>query len=127
MNLAIKCAEALRWLASKNVTHGDIKPDNFFVDEAGNVLLMDFGLADIGINYVNGDFGKFSNTVKDRTDFIEHVLVHLVPASLLTGIREFNRFVTDQVDDRIPLQSFYSEIMRIISMDSAARNNTRRT
>lgn len=41
-----QAAESLAYLASQNWVHRDVKPDNFLVDEEGNVKLIDFALAE---------------------------------------------------------------------------------
>jgi serine/threonine protein kinase len=45
--LRIACAvgDALAHAHSRDVTHGDVKPDNVFVTDAGDVRLFDFGVA----------------------------------------------------------------------------------
>ena len=40
-----KCAEGLEHLHNKGFIHCDVKPDNFLVDEQGNVKLIDFSIA----------------------------------------------------------------------------------
>lgn len=44
--LIIHVAEAVQWLHdSKNLVHGDLKCENVLVDDVGDALLADFGLA----------------------------------------------------------------------------------
>jgi serine/threonine protein kinase len=42
-----ECLEALRFIHENNVVHRDLKPENIFFDEHFNVVLGDFGLADV--------------------------------------------------------------------------------
>lgn len=43
--ILLSCAEALEYAHSNNVTHNDIKPENIFFTEAGDVKIIDFGTA----------------------------------------------------------------------------------
>jgi serine/threonine-protein kinase len=45
MRLALHVAEALDIAEKNRIVHRDVKPDNIFVDTAGNFWLLDFGLA----------------------------------------------------------------------------------
>lgn len=42
-----QCVDALNYTHSKGVVHRDIKPSNIFIDNDGNVKLLDFGIAKI--------------------------------------------------------------------------------
>ncbi|KAG7797001.1 hypothetical protein KL929_002707 [Ogataea haglerorum] len=43
--LFLKCAQAIKFLHSRNIVHRDIKPENFLIDEKGELKLGDFGNA----------------------------------------------------------------------------------
>lgn len=64
-------AGALKWLAEKGYTHGDIKADNIYITDEGRVLLLDFGLAKR-----MGPVQAFH----DRKAFVAMALPYLSPA-----------------------------------------------
>lgn len=43
--IVLACADALEYAHVNNVTHNDMKPENIFVTEAGDVKIIDFGTA----------------------------------------------------------------------------------
>ena len=45
LEIALKICEALEYAHSRNVMHCDIKPENVMLGEAGEIYLMDWGLA----------------------------------------------------------------------------------
>lgn len=45
LRIALQMARALHYIHGLNVIHRDIKPENVFINSAGNVKLMDFGIA----------------------------------------------------------------------------------
>jgi len=45
VKIADQMCDGLREAHSQGIVHCDLKPDNFMIDNAGNVKLMDFGLA----------------------------------------------------------------------------------
>ncbi len=45
LKIGQQMCDGLREAHAQGIVHGDIKPENFMIDEFGNVKLMDFGLA----------------------------------------------------------------------------------
>ena len=45
LRLALQIARALEFIHQHRITHRDIKPENVYINSAGNVKLMDFGIA----------------------------------------------------------------------------------
>ena len=47
LNIGIKIARALHYAHTRNIVHRDVKPSNIMVDEFGEPLLTDFGVAEL--------------------------------------------------------------------------------
>ena len=45
IQIAVEVLEALEYIHQNGVVHRDLKPENIMVDHAGNVKLIDFGIA----------------------------------------------------------------------------------
>ena len=45
INIAVNLAKAVQSLHAEDTIHLDLKPDNILLDDAGNLTLIDFGLA----------------------------------------------------------------------------------
>ncbi len=45
LRIAAACGDALAYAHAHGVTHGDVKPDNVFLTDRGEVRLLDFGIA----------------------------------------------------------------------------------
>jgi hypothetical protein len=55
LNIALATGDALAHAHARGVTHGDVKPDNVFLTDTGEVRLIDFGVAPDGGSRPGGD------------------------------------------------------------------------
>ncbi|MCC5930889.1 MAG: serine/threonine protein kinase [Cyclobacteriaceae bacterium] len=61
LHLFLKVTEAVSYAHSRLTLHLDLKPGNIFVDNAGEVKLLDFGIA-TSLTEVQNQFGSFMGT-----------------------------------------------------------------
>ena len=104
-------AEALAYAHAKGIVHRDIKPSNLMIDRAGNVQLLDFGLAQVStwdevtaelttVGSIDGNAGLHGPEQAERPDTVDHhadlyslrcdlVSIAVRPSALISNTESF--------------------------------------
>ena len=61
IDIVIKICEAISYAHSRSIIHQDLKPDNIMIDNFGEVIIIDWGLAEIDDSMISGD-----NSILDK-------------------------------------------------------------
>src|SRR5690348_2093329 len=85
-HIFLKVCQAIAYAHSKGILHRDLKPDNIIVGKYGEVLLFDWGLADV----VENKDESFTNALPISSELtkpgkIPGTLLYLAPERLLGG------------------------------------------
>jgi len=71
INISIQIAEGLRKAHNKDIIHRDIKPDNIFITNEGDIKILDFGLAKISgeshLTQLGSTYGTISYMSSEQT------------------------------------------------------------
>ena len=72
VDIVIKICEALSYAHSHSIVHQDLKPENIMIDDFGEVILIDWGLAEIDDSLMKGE-----NSILDKDT--EKLLLYSIP------------------------------------------------
>ncbi|MCM8533088.1 MAG: serine/threonine protein kinase [Lentisphaeraceae bacterium] len=61
VDILIKICEAISYAHSRSIIHQDLKPDNIMIDSFGEVIIIDWGLAEIDDSSISGE-----NSILDK-------------------------------------------------------------
>ena len=98
LHVLVQLARAMKHIHGLGIIHRDLKPDNVFLSEAGNVKLMDFGIAktkDLSITRTGYTLGTpyymapEQVTSKDVSDKADVYAYGIVMFELFTGTKPF--------------------------------------
>ncbi len=121
IDLSLKVLDALQYAHHKSVIHRDIKPDNIIVNEAGQPILLDFGIATLG------DEATHMLTQLTGTGDIVGTLAYMSPeqitgsdkSDLRSDIYAMGVVVYQLLSGRLPIQvdagQFFSAVHDIIN------------
>jgi eukaryotic-like serine/threonine-protein kinase len=110
IEIARQVASALSYVHSRNIVHRDVKPDNIFVTCAGEVKLIDFGVAKFGELQVTGagftlgtPYYMAPEQVRGEriTPLVDVYAFGITLYELLTRVRPVNGTTVDQIFDEI--------------------------
>ena len=72
VDIVIKICEAISYSHSHSIVHQDLKPENIMIDDFGEVILIDWGLAEIDDSLMKGE-----NSILDKD--METLLLYSIP------------------------------------------------
>jgi serine/threonine protein kinase len=109
-DLITKTAKALRWLAAKGFTHGDIKLDNVYRDKTGKIRIFDFGSAKQFSANANMQHATLWDSARDIEAFVTWIITPLAP--VVDKLRDVNLFAKPGTNPQQSLDNFYSAVIR---------------
>ncbi len=136
--IAMNAAIALQWLADQGFTHGDIKLDNLFREENGNIRLLDLGLSQSFRKDRIKMFGSFVrradkwSAIHDMDAFIDNVIDKMA-ISLPEPLRDSRKYLEDTLRESdyenppVALHNFYQGIIDFCKTQKARGGRRRKT
>ncbi|KIJ10817.1 hypothetical protein PAXINDRAFT_16214 [Paxillus involutus ATCC 200175] len=119
IHILVKVAEALHYIHSKRVVHGDLTSSNILINDEGQPLISDFGLSSILEEYNETSYFK-----SNRPGSIRWVAPELLKASpkpsIQSDVYSYGCVILHTLSGKVP----YSE-MRDISVPAAKMNGIR--
>jgi len=119
--IARQIANGLAYVHSKGVIHRDVKPDNVWIDSAGNVKIIDFGVAKTeefsitGVGFTLGTpYYMAPEQVRgDRpTPLVDIYAFGVLLFELVTGVRPFEGQTVNEIFDRVLHQALDLEPLK---------------
>jgi serine/threonine protein kinase len=122
--LITKTAEALRWLAEKGVTHGDIKLDNVYREKDGGIRIFDFGSSKTFLENPNMT-ATLWDVERDMTAFVKWIIEPIAP--IVDRLINVNKFMSGKPTPQEALINFYSAVIEEYGEKRGGKAKTRRT
>ena len=119
--LITKTAEALRWLAEKWFTHGDIKLDNVYREKDGGIRIFDFGSSKSFLE--NADMAW--DVERDMTSFVKWIIKPLIPG--INKFEDVNKFIVGDIATQASLINFYSAVIEEYGEKTGGKAKTHQT
>jgi serine/threonine protein kinase len=119
--LITKTAEALRWLAEKGFTHGDIKLDNVYREKDGGIRIFDFGSSKSFLE--NADMAW--DVERDMTSFVKWIIKPLIPG--INKFEDVNKFIVGDIATQASLINFYSAVIEEYGEKTGGKAKTHQT
>ena len=119
--IARQIAEGLAYVHSKGIIHRDVKPDNIWIDSAGNVKIIDFGVAKTeafsitaaGFTLGTPYYMSPEQVRGDRpTQLVDIYSFGVLLFELITGIRPFEGQTVNEIFDQVLHQALNLEPLK---------------
>jgi serine/threonine-protein kinase len=119
--IARQIANGLGYVHSKGIIHRDVKPDNIWIDGAGNVKIIDFGVAkteEFSITAAGFTLGTPYYMAPEQvrgdkpTPLVDVYAFGVLLFELVTGVRPFEGQTVDEIFDQVLHQSLDLERLK---------------
>src|SRR5579864_654922 len=119
--IARQIANGLAYVHSKGIIHRDVKPDNIWIDSAGRVKIMDFGVAkteEFSITGAGFTLGTPYYMAPEQvrgdkpTPLVDIYSFGVLLFELVTGVRPFEGHTVDQIFDQVLHQALDPEPLK---------------
>jgi len=119
--ILVQQAQALHYLHSLNIIHGDIKTDNILVSSKGETKLADFGVARCMQTTLGGSVATATHRARGTYGYMAPEIQRDQPTDKKSDVYSLSMVAYEMLDGRPPFQDKINPLALIKAVDSGER------